>query len=76
MGAARHSEGISVDFTISALNWLLDREDLIGIAPKDKKNAVLTLSEPQLKQIALLVMGAIPGLVAVFGLISWLQRRS
>jgi nitrate reductase gamma subunit len=37
---------------------------------------VLSLSEPQLKQIALIVMGAIPGFVALFGLVNWLQRRS
>jgi hypothetical protein len=74
--AYRLSEGISIDFTISALNWLLDREELIGIAPKEKKNVTLSLSEKQLGNIALGVMGIIPGIVAIFGLLSWWQRRS
>jgi len=74
--AYRLSEGISADFTINALNWLLDREDLIGIAPKEKKNVTLSLSEKQLSNIALGVMGLMPGIVAVFGLLNWWQRRS
>jgi hypothetical protein len=74
--AYRLSEGISVDFTVSALNWLLDREDLIGIAPKEKKNVTLSLSEKQLGNIAVGVMGILPGIVAMFGLLSWWQRRS
>jgi hypothetical protein len=37
----RQSEGITVDFAMNALNWLLDREELIGIPPKEKKNVTL-----------------------------------
>ncbi len=76
VGGYRSSEGISVDFTVSALNWLLDREELIGIAPKEKKNVTLSLNEQQIASIGLTVMGIIPGIVAVFGLLNWWQRRS
>ena len=72
----RQTEGVSADLTINGLNWLLDREDLIGIAPKEKKNVTLSLNEKQLRDIALGVMVVIPGLVAFFGLLSWVQRRS
>ncbi|HEV7867836.1 MAG TPA: GldG family protein, partial [Chthoniobacteraceae bacterium] len=30
----RLSEGVSMDLTVNALNWLLDREQIIGIPPK------------------------------------------
>jgi hypothetical protein len=76
VGAYRLSEGISIDFTINALNWLLDREDHIGIAPKEKKNVTLSLNEQQLSSIAMTVMVLIPGIVAFFGLLNWWQRRS
>jgi ABC-type uncharacterized transport system len=72
----RKSDGISMDLAINALNWLLDRDDLVGIAPKEKKNIALTLDEQQLGQIALVVMGIIPGIAALFGILSWWQRRS
>lgn len=74
--AYRLSEGISADLTMNALNWLLDREELIGIAPKEKKTVALSLNEKQLRDIALGVMVFLPGLVAVFGLLNWWQRRS
>src|SRR5581483_8131667 len=33
----RFSEGASMDLTVNVLNWLLDREEMIGIPPKEKK---------------------------------------
>jgi hypothetical protein len=67
---------LSADFTISALNWLLDREDVIGIAPREKKTVTLSLNEKQLADLALAVMGILPGIVVVCGLLNWSQRRS
>jgi len=75
-GGARNSEGVTIDFTVSALNWLLDREEMIGIPPKEKKNTTLSLSDQQVGSIALIVMGFVPGFVAIFGLLNWWQRRS
>jgi len=72
----RISEGVSNDLTINILNWLLDREEMIGIPPKEKKNVTLSFDEKQLHSIALSVMVFIPGIVAFFGLISWWQRRN
>ncbi len=74
--AYRLSEGLSTDLAVNALNWLLDREELIGIPPKEKKNVALSLDDRQLRTISITVMGFIPGIVAFFGLLSWWQRRS
>jgi hypothetical protein len=65
-----------LDFALGGLNWLLNREELIGVAPKERKTFALNLSEKQIANIALTVMGAIPGLVAILGLAQWWQRRS
>ena len=72
----RLSEGVSSDLTINILNWLLDREEVIGIPPKEKKEVTLSLDEKQLRSIALSVMVFLPGIVAFLGLISFWQRRS
>ena len=72
----RLSEGISLDIGINALNWLLDREQLSGIPPKEKQAIALSLNEAQLRQIALTVMAIIPGIVAFLGLLSYWQRRA
>ena len=74
--AYRLSEGLSADLTINSLNWLLDREELIGIGPKEKKNVALSLNEQQMRSIALGVMAILPGIVALFGCLNWWQRRS
>ena len=74
--AHRLTEGLSSDLVINALNWLLDREEIIGIAPKDKRNATLSLDESQLQQIGIGVMAIIPSIVALLGLLVWSYRRS
>ena len=74
--AYRLSEGINLDFSVNALNWLLDREELVGIPPREKKNVTLSLNENQLRNLAIIVMAAVPGFVALLGLLNWLQRRA
>ncbi|MCX6966964.1 MAG: GldG family protein [Verrucomicrobia bacterium] len=64
-----------MDFVLNGLNWLLNREEIIGIAPKAAHNLSLNLTESQLGLIALLVMVAIPGSVGALGFVVWLKRR-
>ena len=64
-----------MDFVLNSLNWLLDREEVIGIAPKTAHNLSLNLTQSQLSLIALLVMGAIPAGAGALGLVVWLKRR-
>ena len=65
----------NLDFTLNAIDWLLDREELIGIAPKESKMFTLNLTEDQIGSIALLTMIAMPGIVALFGIAVWWKRR-
>jgi len=64
-----------LDFVLSGVNWLLDRDSLIGIAPKTVRNFTLNLSGKQMNSLATVTMGAIPGTAALLGLIAWLRRR-
>jgi hypothetical protein len=65
----------NLDFVMAGLNWLINREELIGIAPKDQHTFSLNLTDTQLKQIELLVMVVMPVAVAMLGVLVWAQRR-
>lgn len=65
----------TLDFVLSGINWLLDREQLIGITPKTVRNFSLNLSDAQISSLATLTMGVIPGAAALLGFLVWLKRR-
>ena len=72
----RLSEGLSADFAMNTLNWLLDREEMIGIPAKEKKQTVMTLNESQMNRLKTFVLLIIPGLAALCGMANWWARRS
>jgi hypothetical protein len=65
-----------LDFTLAGFNWLLNREELIGVAPKERKTFTLNLTEDQMFRLFFAVVLGIPSLVAVIGVLSWWQRRN
>lgn len=64
------------DFLLSAINSLLDRSRLTGVAPKTLTHFALNLTDAQLGRIALFTMIVLPGLAALAGLAVWWKRRS
>lgn len=68
--------GGNADFFMSALNWLLDRETLMAIAPKPVTDNRLVMTRGQVTSLFWVVTVVLPGLVAILGLAVWLQRRS
>jgi ABC-2 type transport system permease protein len=66
----------TANFFLSSLNWLLEREQLIGIAPKQVKTFTLNLPDAQVQQIFWMTILAIPGAVAFIGVIVWWRRRT
>ena len=67
--------GGNADLFMSALNWLVDREELIAIAPKPIEEVTLMLSRKQLTQMFWINVGGIPSVAAVIGLLVWFRRR-
>ncbi len=67
--------GGNSDLFMSALNWLLDREELIAIAPKPIEEVKLSLSRKQLNNMSWLTVAGLPALAMVLGLLVWLRRR-
>ncbi len=71
------SSGANRDFLNSALNWLLDRPQLVaGIGPRPVTEFRLLLTHHQQRQLRWLLLGALPGAVLFFGWLVWLARRT
>ena len=59
----------------NAFNWLAEREDLVGIPPRDVEQVSLFLSQQQMRNLLLLVLVVMPGAVIVAGILVWRRRR-
>ncbi|MBN1270000.1 MAG: GldG family protein [Kiritimatiellae bacterium] len=67
--------GGDLDFFMSALNWLLERETLMAIAPKPIEESRLVMSARDLALLFWAVVVGLPAGVAVIGLLVWWRRR-
>jgi ABC-2 type transport system permease protein len=68
--------GANRDFVGYTANWLLDRQQLLaGIGPRPVTEFRLMLTQTQQRQIRWLLIGALPGVILLFGGIIWLVRR-
>jgi ABC-type uncharacterized transport system len=66
----------SLDFISGCANWLLSREQLIGIAPKVPKTLTFTLNEDALRNLRWIILFLIPLIFVVIGAAVWWQRRA
>jgi len=64
-----------LDFISGSVNWLLSREQLIGIAPKIPKPLTFSLSEEALRRLRWIVLVLMPLVPAAIGTMVWWQRR-
>jgi hypothetical protein len=65
----------ALDFISGSVNWLLSREQLIGIAPKVSKPLTFSLNEEALARLRWIVLVFMPLIPAVIGTVVWWQRR-
>ncbi len=73
-GLSQGQQGL--DFVSGAVNWLLNREQLIGIAPKVPQTLTFTLDDRSLKNLRWLFLVIIPLVPAVLGVAVWWKRRA
>ena len=66
----------NVDFVLSSLNWVLDRERLIGIVPKRATTYSIKMSEGETKRTFWLAVLILPGLVFGTAVLMWSIRRA
>lgn len=68
--------GANADFFLNAVNWLLDRDELLALSPKTLEEHRLVMDAPQLQRLFWTVVIALPALVAALGLgVAWWRRR-
>ena len=68
--------GANADFAGYAVNWLLDRTTLLkGIGPRSVTEFRLVMTRIQQREVRWLLLGALPGVVLLFGCLVWLARR-
>jgi ABC-type uncharacterized transport system involved in gliding motility auxiliary subunit len=67
--------GAGLDFFMNALNWLLQREQLVAVGPKVPQEFSLNMSVRQVRAVYALVIVGLPGAVAMLGLLVWIRRR-
>lgn len=68
--------GANEDFFLGALNWLLERGELLAIAAKPVEEGRLYMTQRQLRGLFWLVVGAIPAMPAALGMLVWWRRRA
>jgi hypothetical protein len=64
------------DFAWNAVNWLLDRSALLGIAPQPIREFKFDMTDAKLARVHWLVLGAIPGAVLLWGWLVFIRRRN
>lgn len=70
------SGGANRDFLANAVNWLLDRPNLLkGIGPRPITEFRLVLTRAQQTEINWLLLGALPGFALLLGGLVWFARR-
>ncbi len=66
----------ALDFISGAMNWLLSREQMIGIAPKVPTTLTFMLDDNALRNLRWLILVLMPLVPAVIGFAVWWQRRA
>ena len=60
---------------LNTINWTLDRNNLLSIAPRPIDRLHITLSQEEMKKLRLALWFLLPGCTAIFGtFIYWLRR--
>lgn len=67
---------VNRDFLAGSLNWIMNREKLIGITPKLKHSYRIQLTQRQSELIFWITSIALPGLMLGLGFIVWASRRA
>ena len=67
---------INRDFVGNAINWLVDRPRLVGIAPQPMRELIFSMTDSQARSMRLILLAAVPGGILAFGLLVWFRRQS
>jgi ABC-type uncharacterized transport system involved in gliding motility auxiliary subunit len=60
---------------VNSLNWLVERESLLGIPPRKTEQVHLTMSQGELRMLYFLTLILLPGLAVAAGIWVYFRRR-
>src|SRR5436305_3512097 len=66
----------ALDFISGSINWLMSREQMIGIAPKVPKTLTFSLDQTALRNLRWIVLVLMPLVPALIGSAVWWKRRA
>src|SRR5438046_2525402 len=66
----------ALDFISGSINWLMSREQMIGIAPKVPKTLTFSLDQTALRNLRWIVLVLLPLVPALIGSAVWWKRRA
>ena len=69
------ANGANGIFFANTIHWLAGAEKQMGIPPKTPDQSSLTLTESQLRRVAIASIAGLPGLAILLGLWVWYRRR-
>ena len=64
------------EFAWNAVNWLLDRSQLLGIAARPIREYTFTMSDVQMFDVQWILLLGVPGAVMLVGTLVWFRRRA
>ncbi|MGB0578179.1 MAG: Gldg family protein [Limisphaerales bacterium] len=64
------------DFAWNTMSWLIDQDELIGIAPQPVTEYQFSLTKQQANNLRWIYLAGIPGGILFFGWIVWLRRQN
>jgi len=68
-------QGNQLDLFLNLMNWMLDKQESLGIAPKTPEEFNLTLTDNQRQILSGVIVLLIPACGLVAGLLIWMRRR-
>lgn len=63
------------NLALNAVNWLIKREQALGIAPRTPEQVNLFLDATQMRNVVLISLVGLPGLAILAGVVVWWRRR-
>lgn len=67
--------GGNEDFFLGALNWLLERDEMMAVRPGQRQRSCPVLTATQARHLLLVLAVGFPGVFAALGVVAWLRRR-
>lgn len=71
-----NSAKVAVDFTMASLNWVMNREELMGISPRRPTFFTLSISPDKVALLQSLLIMVLPGIALILGGFVWMRRRA